>query len=103
MIGKERAKGDMEWRRALRWYYRRASELPPLKTIHDVQERRARKRLFGKLSPLVPPVSDMFDGPQSLEEFKRNGEEALQIYKNICGLQPHERILDVGSGIGRKT
>jgi SAM-dependent methyltransferase len=45
----------------------------------------------------------MFDGPQSLEDFKRNGEEFFQIYTGICGLQPTERILDVGSGIGRKT
>jgi ubiquinone/menaquinone biosynthesis C-methylase UbiE len=45
----------------------------------------------------------MFDGPQSLEEFKANGEEFLKIYKEVCGLQPDERMLDIGSGIGRKT
>jgi SAM-dependent methyltransferase len=45
----------------------------------------------------------MFDGNASLEEFKANGEEFLHIYQTICGLQPDERMLDVGSGIGRKT
>ena len=66
-------------------------------------ERRRAVRLFGPLADLVPPAEDMFDGPGSLEEFKRNGEEFLRIYKEVCGLTPHERILDVGSGIGRKT
>jgi ubiquinone/menaquinone biosynthesis C-methylase UbiE len=66
-------------------------------------DRRRALQLFGPLADLVPPVDDMFDGPGSLEEFKRNGEEFLEIYKRVCGLEPHERVLDVGSGIGRKT
>jgi SAM-dependent methyltransferase len=66
-------------------------------------EIRQRVRLFGTLAPLVPAVEDMFDGPASLAEFKANGEEFLHIYKNICGLKPDEQMLDVGSGIGRKT
>jgi len=45
----------------------------------------------------------MFDGPPTLKEFKLNGEEFLKIYRKICGLQPDERMLDVGCGIGRKT
>lgn len=52
---------------------------------------------------MVPAVEDMFDGPGSLEEFKSNGDEFLNIYKEICRLQPDEKMLDVGSGIGRKT
>jgi ubiquinone/menaquinone biosynthesis C-methylase UbiE len=65
--------------------------------------KRSKKRLFGALAPLVPDVEDMFDGPATLEEFKANGDEFLRIYKDVCGLQPGERMLDVGSGIGRKT
>jgi len=73
------------------------------KRIKKIRNRLQRTRLFGALAPLVPEVEDMFDGPQSLEEFKRNGEEFLKIYTQICGLQPDEMMLDVGCGIGRKT
>ncbi|MCL5029007.1 MAG: class I SAM-dependent methyltransferase [Bacteroidetes bacterium] len=36
-------------------------------------------------------------------EFKKNGEEFLNYFIKLCELQPNERILDVGSGIGRKA
>jgi SAM-dependent methyltransferase len=51
----------------------------------------------------IPPVHMMFDGPQDEAVFIANGEEYLQYYKDLAGLQPNERVLDVGSGIGRKT
>jgi len=73
------------------------------RAIRQRQEARARARLFGSLSALVPPTAAMFDGPASIEEFKANGDEFLSIYRDICGLRPDERMLDVGSGIGRKT
>jgi ubiquinone/menaquinone biosynthesis C-methylase UbiE len=77
---------------------------PPVKgKIRNFQANRYKARLFGAIAPLVPAVEDMFDGPQSLEQFKANGEEFLKIYKEICGLQPDEKMLDIGSGIGRKT
>lgn len=60
-------------------------------------------RLFGNLAPLVPDIEDMFEGPRSLEVFKRNGEEFLKIYRELCGLRPNEKMLDIGCGIGRKT
>jgi SAM-dependent methyltransferase len=66
-------------------------------------ETRQRFRLFGALAPLVPSTDQMFDGTASLEEFKANGEEFLRIYRTVCALQPDEKMLDVGSGIGRKT
>lgn len=50
-----------------------------------------------------PPTHMMFDGPQDEAIFKANGEEFLRIYCDLCGLMPTESILDVGSGIGRKT
>jgi SAM-dependent methyltransferase len=64
---------------------------------------RKRARLFGPLAPMVPPVERMFDGPGGLDEFKANGDEFLRVYRDWCGLQPNERMLDIGSGIGRKT
>jgi len=58
---------------------------------------------FGRQSNLVPPVQLMHDGPQSYKDFKQNGDEFLSIYIDLCGLKPDEQMLDVGSGIGRKT
>jgi SAM-dependent methyltransferase len=45
----------------------------------------------------------MFDGVAKYAAFKENGEEFLRYYIEICNLRPDEKILDVGSGIGRKT
>jgi SAM-dependent methyltransferase len=76
----------------------------PLKQrIKTYREDKERVRLFGDLAPLVPPVKSMFDGTASLSDFKANGEEFLKIYKDVCGLKADESMLDVGSGIGRKT
>src|SRR5205085_510783 len=52
---------------------------------------------------MVRPVELMHDGPQSYKELKQNGQEFFSIYREVCGLSPDEHILDVGSGIGRKT
>ena len=73
------------------------------RAVRRRQEAHLKSKMFGALAPMVPATEDMFDGPGSLEEFKANGEEFLNIYRTIGGLQPEERILDVGSGIGRKT
>lgn len=58
---------------------------------------------FGRHAALVPPVELMHDGPQSYRDFKQNGNEFFRYYLDLCDLQRDARMLDVGSGIGRKT
>jgi ubiquinone/menaquinone biosynthesis C-methylase UbiE len=59
--------------------------------------------LLGRRDPLVPPRRLLFDGPRDPDLYRRNGREFLGHYRDLCGLGPRERMLDVGSGIGRKT
>ena len=61
------------------------------------------RKLFGHYISLIPPLELMYDGPVGFEEFKTNGEEFFRYYTKLCDLKPYERMLDVGSGIGRKT
>jgi ubiquinone/menaquinone biosynthesis C-methylase UbiE len=60
-------------------------------------------KLFGRYASLIPPLEFMHDGPVGFDEFKANGEEFFRLYTKLCDLKPHERMLDVGCGIGRKT
>lgn len=82
---------------------RRLVPKPVKRLIREFLEKRRVARLFGPLAEMVPRAEDLFDGPNSLEEFKSNGEEFLGIYRTVCDLQPSDHVLDVGSGIGRKT
>ena len=82
---------------------KKAIPYPVKQRIRNYLANRGKRGLFGTLAPLVPPVQDMFDGGQNLQEYKQNGEEFLKIYKDLCGLQADEQMLDVGCGIGRKT
>lgn len=60
-------------------------------------------KLLGKNDPLIPPTRLMFDGPRSNHEFKKNGAVFLGYFKDLCGLKPDDKFLDVGCGIGRKA
>ena len=51
----------------------------------------------------VPPLNRMFDGPISYREFIKNGQEFFRYYVDLAHLQPDDAMLDVGSGMGRKT
>ncbi len=88
------------------------NDLPPpplaarLATARDQMIYRlldARDRLLGRSDPLIPPRRLMFDGPRDPVLFRRNGEQFLGHYIDVAGLQPDETMLDIGSGIGRKT
>jgi SAM-dependent methyltransferase len=52
---------------------------------------------------LLPPRRWMFDGSQSAEDFRRDGQEFLDYFIKFGSLRPDDRVLDIGSGIGRMT
>jgi SAM-dependent methyltransferase len=52
----------------------------------------------GRADRLVPPRRLDFTGHS---DFVDTGEEFLGHLRDLAGLQPHERVLDVGCGIGR--
>ena len=60
-------------------------------------------RAAGRAEPMVPPRRLMFDGPRDIASYKRNGEEFLKYFVELCRLSPSGKVLDVGSGIGRKA
>jgi SAM-dependent methyltransferase len=63
-------------------------------------------RLFGSRTSLgdagvlVPPKRIWGMGA---EEYQSVGREFLELFIRLGGLQPHHRVLDVGSGVGRMT
>lgn len=48
---------------------------------------------------LMPPEKEIFPG--NAGNFERAGQEFLGHFKELAGLQPDHRVLDVGCGIGR--
>ena len=64
--------------------------------------QRLKRCTFGDMAPLVPPLYLMKDGARDYPEFKQNGLDAFRRFVDF-GLRPSDRVLDIGSGIGRKT
>lgn len=52
----------------------------------------------GKRDDLTPPKGMIFTGSG---DFRKQGRELVQSFVKLGGLQPHHRVLDIGSGIGR--
>lgn len=66
------------------------------------RDQRLKDQLFGDKASLVPPLYLMEDGVRDFKEFKENGLDAFRRFLAF-GLKPTNRILDIGSGVGRKT
>jgi len=80
--------------------------LPPrvFSVVHDVPFALADVRAGSwNGDERVPPLRLMRDGPRSREAFLRSGSEVVPFYRDVLGIEPDAAILDVGSGIGRKT
>ena len=58
---------------------------------------------LGPRPKCVPPLTLMFDGPRSYREFIESGNEMASYYVELAHLKPDDSMLDVGSGIGRRT
>lgn len=53
---------------------------------------------------LIPPARELFDGAATVEQFVELGEGFVHEYLiKRARLQPHEHVLDVGSGNGQKA
>lgn len=66
------------------------------------RDQRLKRSVFGEKAHLVPPLYLMEDGVRDFREFKENGLDAFRRFLAV-GLKPTDRILDIGSGVGRKT
>jgi cyclopropane fatty-acyl-phospholipid synthase-like methyltransferase len=56
------------------------------------------------MDTLIPPVEMLFEGTRTQEQFKRAGENFLREFViRRARLQPNQRVLDIGSGIGAKA
>jgi ubiquinone/menaquinone biosynthesis C-methylase UbiE len=71
-------------------------------TARSFRDQRLKHQLFGEKASFVPPFHLMEDGPRDYKEFKQNGIDTFQRFLSL-GLRPEDKILDIGSGIGRKT
>ena len=56
---------------------------------------------LSRREPMTPPVRWMFDGSTDPSSFKRAGDEFLGHLIRYGDLKASDRVLDVGSGIGR--
>jgi SAM-dependent methyltransferase len=52
----------------------------------------------GQREGLTPPRGMIYTGSG---DFRRSGEQSVELFKKLCGLQPQHSVLDIGSGIGR--
>jgi len=70
---------------------------PPLKNIYYYINYRIIYKLMGQTS-MIPPKSMIFVGDG---DFEKTGQEFKKYFVELARLQTDNRVLDVGSGIGR--
>ncbi|HEY8506433.1 MAG TPA: class I SAM-dependent methyltransferase [Gemmataceae bacterium] len=63
--------------------------------------RRHARRLLARLGILRPVPSRDHGNQIGLGDFEAVGEEFLRYFVEFAGLTPHDRVLDVGCGLGR--
>lgn len=70
------------------------------RALHSLRLRAldAADRVTGRADRLVPPRRNNFVGDS---DFVETGDEFLELFVELAGLGPDERVLDIGSGIGR--
>jgi ubiquinone/menaquinone biosynthesis C-methylase UbiE len=73
------------------------------KALGSVRHQYHARTVFGRHASMIPPLELMHDGPVGYTEFKDNAHEFFNYYVGLCGLKQNESVLDIGSGIGRKT
>jgi len=66
--------------------------------IKDIMDR-----VRGRRDKNTPPTRLMFDGPVGINEFLSTGQEFFDLFLSLIKPNPSVKILDIGSGIGRKT
>jgi ubiquinone/menaquinone biosynthesis C-methylase UbiE len=69
----------------------------PLCGLYQSVQYRVGVRWGGR-DPLIPPASLHSVGSP---DYVAVGEEFFHYFVELCGLKPHDRVLDVGSGTGR--
>lgn len=52
---------------------------------------------------LLPPLRLMRDGPRGRGAFVEGGREIVPFYRDVLGVGPDTRLLEIGSGIGRRA
>ena len=58
--------------------------------------------ITGKRHKYVPPRGYIYTGsPASAEDYLKQGQHQVEMLKEYAKLQPHQSVLDIGSGIGR--